>query len=119
MGGRELKGGDPAHRVAHDDGSVEIQLVDHIGHVGGELRNRILARRLVAVPVATQVDGNRSEAQLGEIVGLGCKVGVVAAPAVHEEQGPVSGSPGEVGEANSVADDTRHRKPPDFPFSRQ
>ena len=56
----EADGGEPAHRLPHDDGSGEGQAVDEPRHVGRQRGVAVVAvGRPLRVAVAAQVDGDQ------------------------------------------------------------
>jgi hypothetical protein len=84
---REVEGDYAAHAVPDHHRLFEPEPLAHPRKIVGEDLHRVRLVRLVAPSVPAQVHGHDTATCLCEVVELGPEVGVVAAPAVHQQDG--------------------------------
>jgi hypothetical protein len=95
----------PAVPNGHD--LAKIQLLDHLRDIVCILRPGIRPLGLVALPVATQVDGH-DPVPPGEVLGLRDERRSIACPPMHEHEGWLARAPVLVSELNPLMDNRRH-----------
>jgi hypothetical protein len=106
---------DASHAVADDDRLLELKLAAEEGEIVGKELHGVGATRFVALTMSAEIDCDDPVALACEMLELGRKEGVVAAPAMHEEERPFLALHLLVEERNPIPLQLRHSVP--FPVA--
>ena len=106
----KLEDDGPAHAVADDDRTRDARLRAQRSHVVGERADRVVLIGCVTLAVPAEVEREDAVGR-PEVLELGREVGVVAGPAVYEDERWISRAGVRVEELHPVAFEERHHQP--------